>query len=629
MIKYIAGIDLGNINTKLVLAEITEKSVNFLCSCSVPTTGLKGTLENLKGIEKVIRKSLFQVSLQITDINLILLNEAAPVIGDFAMETITETVITDSILIGHDPETPGGVGLGTGVIHNIKEVNINQLNKTDGIILVVPSDVNFEDAAEIINNLFEKNINVNGLIVQNDDGRLIANRIKKNIPIVDEVKEIEKVPLGQYAAVEVVELGKTIEKLSDPYGIASIFNLTPEETKKIIPIARALIGNRSAVVIKTPSSSIKQRVIPVGVINIIDKMGKVFSIDINKGASKIMEVIEKAWPINDVYGEQGTNVGSMLTRVKLEMGRATNNNYRNIKIKDIFAVDTLIPKKISGALAGEYRKEKATAIAALVETDRLTIQKIAKEIEKKFSIKTLIQGNEALMAGLGALTTPGVSTPVAVVDVGGGSTDIIYINNNKIKYQNYAGAGNLLTKLIASELGLSDIELAEDIKNYPLGKIEYFFSLRYEKGNVEFFKEPFEPNLFSKVVVLKDDEKIPLEPNCSIDEVSRLRRQLKQRVIVKNVERGLKKISPTDDVRDIPYIVLVGGSILDFEVPSILSNYLANYGVVCGRGNILNKYGPNYAVSTGLIISYLKEVDHPYINRLNREIKDVVMYNYK
>jgi diol dehydratase reactivase alpha subunit len=485
--------------------------------------------------------------------------------------------------------------------------------------------VNFDDASKIVNNLLEKNIDVNGLIVQNDDGRLISNRIKKNIPIVDEVKEIGKVPLGQYAAVEVAEVAKTIEKLSDPYGIASIFNLTPEETKKIIPIARALIGNRSAVVIKTPSSSIKQRVIPVGEITIIDKMGKVFSIDINKGANKIMEVVEKVWPINDVYGGQGTNIGAMLTRVKVEMGKATNNNYRNIKIKDIFAVDTMIPKKVLGALAGEYRKEKATAIAALVETNKLTIQKIAKEIEKKFNIKTLIQGNEALMAGLGALTTPGVSTPVAVVDIGGGSTDIIYINNNEIKYQNYAGAGNLLTKLIASELGLSDMQLAEDIKNYPLGKVESFFSLRYEKGNIEFFKEPFEPSLFSKVVVLKDEEIEPLESNCSIDEARKIRRELKHRVIVKNVDRGLKKISPTEDIRDIPYIVLVGGSILDFEVPSILSNYFANYGVVCGRGNILNKYGPNYAVSTGLIISYLKELDHPYINSLNREIKEVTI----
>ncbi len=625
MIKYVAGIDLGNINTKLVLVEITEKNVNFLCSCSVPTTGLKGTLENLKGIEKVIKKCIAQVGLKIDDINLILLNEAAPVIGDLAMETITETVITDSILIGHDPETPGGVGLGTGVTYSIKEVNITKLNKTNGVILIIPSDVNFDDASKIVNNLLENNIDVNGLIVQNDDGRLISNRIKKNIPIVDEVKEIGKVPLGQYAAVEVAELGKTIEKLSDPYGIASIFNLTPEETKKIIPIARALIGNRSAVVIKTPSSSIKQRVIPVGEITIIDKMGKVFSIDINKGANKIMEVVEKVWPINDVYGGQGTNIGAMLTRVKVEMGKATNNNYRNIKIKDIFAVDTMIPKKVLGALAGEFRKEKATAIAALVETNKLTIQKIAKEIEKKFNIKTLIQGNEALMAGLGALTTPGVSTPVAVVDIGGGSTDIIYINNNEIKYQNYAGAGNLLTKLIASELGLSDMQLAEDIKNYPLGKVESFFSLRYEKGNIEFFKEPFEPSLFSKVVVLKDEEIEPLESNCSIDEARKIRRELKHRVIVKNVDRGLKKISPTEDIRDIPYIVLVGGSILDFEVPSILSNYFANYGVVCGRGNILNKYGPNYAVSTGLIISYLKELDHPYINSLNREIKEVTI----
>ena len=43
--------------------------------------------------------------------------------------------------------------------------------------------------------------------------------------------------------MEVAEQGKVIEELSNPYGIASIFNLTPEETKKVVPISRALMGN--------------------------------------------------------------------------------------------------------------------------------------------------------------------------------------------------------------------------------------------------------------------------------------------------------------------------------------------------------------------------------------------------
>ena len=621
MSKYLAGIDLGNVNTKVVLAKVDDDYVGFIGSYSVFTTGLKGTLENVKGIVNVLDKCASQVGLKTNDIDIILLNEAAPVIGDLAMETITETILTESILIGHDPTTPGGVGLGTGITYNIKETEKIIKERPKEIILIIPQDVDFEEASNIINNLFDNKINVNGLIVQNADGRLISNRLKKQIPIVDEVSGIEKVPLKQYAAVEVAPIGKTIEKLSDPYGIASIFNLTAEETKKIIPIARALIGNRSAVVIKTPKSNIKQRIIPAGTIQIIDKMGKIFSVDIGRGAEEIMKIIEKANPVDDVIGEAGTNVGSMLARIKVEMGKITNRNYKDIKIKDIFAVDTMVSQRIIGAVAGEHRKEKATAIAAMVETNKLTINEIAKTINNKMNVKTIILGNEALMAGIGALTTPGVSIPFAVVDIGGGSTDIIYISENEIKYHNYAGAGNLLTKLIATELGIDDLMIAEDIKRYPLAKVESFFSLRFEQGNIEFFKEPFEPNAFGKVVILKDGEIDPLETKYTIEEIRNIRRKVKYKVITSNIERGLKHISPTGDIRDIPYVVLVGGSILDYEIPQILSDYLAEFSIVCGRANILNKYGPNFAVSTGLILTYLIKLNHPFIRQLNKNLK--------
>ncbi|SQB29231.1 propanediol utilization diol dehydratase reactivation protein [Citrobacter koseri] len=92
-----------------------------------------------------------------------------------------------------------------------------------------------------------------GVILQQDDGVLVSNRLEQPLPIVDEVLYIDRIPLGMLAAIEVAVPGKVIETLSNPYGIATVFGLNAEETKNIVPMARALIGNRSAVVVKTPS----------------------------------------------------------------------------------------------------------------------------------------------------------------------------------------------------------------------------------------------------------------------------------------------------------------------------------------------------------------------------------------
>ena len=61
-------------------------------------------------------KSLIRsANLTLRDIDLVRINEATPVIGDVAMETITETIITESTMIGHNPKTPGGLGLGVAI----------------------------------------------------------------------------------------------------------------------------------------------------------------------------------------------------------------------------------------------------------------------------------------------------------------------------------------------------------------------------------------------------------------------------------------------------------------------------------------------------------------------------------
>jgi hypothetical protein len=49
------------------------------------------------------------------------------------------------------------------------------------------------------------------------------------------------------------------------------------------------------------------------------------------------------------------------------------------------------------------------------------------------------------------------------------------------------------------------------------------------------------------------------------------------------------------------FVVLVGGSSLDFEIPQMITDALSHYGVVAGQGNIRGTEGPRNAVATGLV----------------------------
>lgn len=598
--RRIAGVDIGNSTTEVCIAQInsTGKLV-FESSYSTLTTGTKGTLENILGIEKALTKALDSIGKSIKDIDLIRINEAAPVIGDTAMETITETIITESTMIGHNPYTPSGEGVGVGVTALLTDLPNKPINQS--YIAIIPKYFDYEKAANILNNLRQ---NVVAAIVEKDEAVLIYNRLNHKIPIVDEVLHINKIPLNMEAAVEVALIGKTIEKLSNPYGIASIFNLTPYEVKTIIPIAKSLIGNRSAVVIRTPKGEVKERVIPAGVLTIYGDGNKVEKIGIDEGAKAIMEKLAHIKDIRRIEGETGTNVGGMLNRMKKELSKLSNQDYDSIHIRDILAVDTMVPVDVKGAMAGEISMESAVAIAAMVKSEKLPIQEIANELKKQLKVNVVVAGVEAVMAALGAWTTPGSDLPIAILDLGGGSTDAALLDRKGSIYSvHLAGAGNFITMMLDYELGLNNRSLAEDIKKYPAGKVESLFHIRMENGEVIFFQEPLEPKVFGKVVVCKDDEFIPIESRYTLEKIVTTRKNIKKEVFVKNAIRALTQIAPLGNIRIIPNVVLVGGSALDFEIPEMILTELAKYNIVCGRGEIRGLEGPRNAVATGLVMS--------------------------
>jgi diol dehydratase reactivase alpha subunit len=165
-----------------------------------------------------------------------------------------------------------------------------------------------------------------------------------------------------------------------------------------------------------------------------------------------------------------------------------------------------------------------------------------------------------------------------------------------------AGAGNMVTMLIDTELGLNDMELAEDLKKYPLAKAESLFHIRHEDGSVQFFTEPLDAKLFSRVLIVKGDELVPVYGHLSIEKVKHIRQKAKEKVFVVNALRALKQVSITGNLKDIEHVVLVGGSALDFEIPQLVTDALSKFGVVAGRGNIRGTEGPRNAVATGLVL---------------------------
>ncbi|EMN9023046.1 propanediol dehydratase reactivase alpha subunit PduG [Klebsiella quasipneumoniae] len=607
--RYIAGIDIGNSSTEVALAPLNEAgALTITHSALAETTGIKGTLRNVFGIQEALALVAKRAGISVSDISLIRINEATPVIGDVAMETITETIITESTMIGHNPKTPGGAGLGVGITITPQELLTRPADAP--YILVVSSAFDFADIASVINASLRAGYQITGVILQRDDGVLVSNRLEKPLPIVDEVLYIDRIPLGMLAAIEVAVPGKVIETLSNPYGIATVFNLNADETKNIVPMARALIGNRSAVVVKTPSGDVKARAIPAGNLELLAQ-GRTVRVDVAAGAEAIMKAVDGCRKLDNVTGESGTNIGGMLEHVRQTMAELTNNPSREIFIQDLLAVDTSVPVSVTGGLAGEFSLEQAVGIASMVKSDRLQMAMIAREIEQKLNIDVQIGGAEAEAAILGALTTPGTTRPLAILDLGAGSTDASIINpKGEIIATHLAGAGDMVTMIIARELGLEDRYLAEEIKKYPLAKVESLFHLRHEDGSVQFFSTPLPPAVFARVCVVKPDELVPLPGDLALEKVRAIRRSAKERVFVTNALRALRQVSPTGNIRDIPFVVLVGGSSLDFEIPQLVTDALAHYRLVAGRGNIRGSEGPRNAVATGLILSWHKEFAH-------------------
>jgi diol dehydratase reactivase alpha subunit len=164
----------------------------------------------------------------------------------------------------------------------------------------------------------------------------------------------------------------------------------------------------------------------------------------------------------------------------------------------------------------------------------------------------------------------------------------------------------MVTLLIQTELGIESSDVAEDIKKYPLARVESLFHIRHEDGTVEFFDKALPPHVFARTVLIKEGTLLPIPVSASIEKIKLVRKEAKEKVFVTNSLRALQMVTLTGNIREIEFVVLVGGSALDFEIPQLVTDALSRYGIVAGRGNIRGTEGPRNAVATGLVLNFGK-----------------------
>ncbi|MGE2736335.1 diol dehydratase reactivase ATPase-like domain-containing protein [Mycolicibacterium vaccae] len=205
--------------------------------------------------------------------------------------------------------------------------------------------------------------------------------------------------------------------------------------------------------------------------------------------------------------------------------------------------------------------------------------------------------SEAAAARAGALTTPGVSNDVVVVDVGGGTVDVVAKGARVV----LPGAGQLLTTATAAALDISR-SAAEYAKRAEALTAVTVQLVEDEHGRRRFLDKALPGRCTGWLLTAAPSGLLPFTSQLSGSEWRSWRLAAKRLVIGGNVMAGIERVAPA--AREV---LLVGGGAGDDELVRAVSEQLGRE-VTVGRGNVRGTLGHRFAVAYGLVALAAGEV---------------------
>ena len=551
--SVVVGIDVGNSTTEVVLVHIMGSAVTVLGAGSAPTRRVKGSAESLAGAAALVRR-VERVAGERAGVAVM-----APL---RPVQTSTVTVPEPSAVTGRlrlvaaGTGTVGGTGWGVG-----RPVLLGrETGGSDAVVAVVGPGTGYAEALPGLRELLAAG-RLAAVLIAEDEAVLVANRLGADVPVVDEV-DVDVVLPASLVAVEVAA-GGVLRRLADPLALVADLGLDEAERPDAARLVARLRDASSAVV----------------------------ALDEVAAASVAAPV---AWATTEVgTPSEGARMplldAARLLRT-LPVGGITayalGAGLPSVAVDDLFAVDLAVVADAVVARRGA-QQSRALALAALRTDARSTDP--AEAMAGMLGIAVRTAASEASAARAGALTTPGCGPDAVVVDIGGGTIDVVSGERDVV----VAGAGELLTAGVAALTGAS-LAAAEWVKRGPAVRVETPALLLGEDGSRQFVDRPAGRETIGALAVRGPSGLLAFDRVHSPGEWRALRLRLKAEVLGGNVDRALLSLGERPGT-----VVVVGGPAGDDEVLASVARAMPP-GVAVGRGDVAGTLGHRYAVAYGL-----------------------------
>ena len=544
----IAGVDIGNSTTEIVIAE----GQTPIARERRPTRGRKGSEASVRSAAALLRNIERSVGV---DVNRVIVAPWHPVTTEVATLLRPPPDTGKIQVISCANHSVVGNSWATGRPWNISSTPPRMIS----VVAIVEPETGYKKAAERINKVMEQGVAVSGVIVADDEAVLIAARLSTALPVVDRA-DCQAALGARKLFIEVRPVGQCVNTATDVWALQGALEAQGQEVESMNLVSR-WVRDLRAVVIGLFEESINR-----------DPVSTAPSLTWRTGET--VDLVDAIPLLRNRF------VGSVCA---LNLEKAVHT-------RDVWGVDidsVLVDRGIR--VTGYSSRIVLASLSAAASEPQDCLSRV-------FEVPVTVANSESEAASIGARTTPGLSKEALILDIGGGTIDLVGGDCGV----SAAGAGELLSVAVAEVLDVPK-GAADWIKRGPAQRVDSAQVLLSENGSYDFVAEndrPIPTNAPGMLVTPGPVGLLPFGRNMQPAEWRIIRQSLKLEIIARNVSRILQTYSDRMESGESFDIVIVGGPAEDDELLSVLGRLPEVRGL--GRGNVAGSLGHRFAVAYGL-----------------------------
>ncbi len=546
----IAGVDIGNSTTEIVIQDGGAP----VAWGRRPTRGTKGSAGSVQAAAALLRAIEAENDIRV----------------DRVLVAPWRPVTTALTRVAEPPPDTGRVQVLDCAGHSVSGDDAvvgtpwdvsGQPPDARSVIAVVPPGIGYRQAVARIGEMAARGCPVSGVAAARDEAVLIASRLGLDIPVVDGIDTRSALGCTRLL-VEVRASGQCVRTACDAFALKTLLGVDDRHADAVSLVARWVRDERAVVVGLREAGAggdekpATNRTITWRSGETVDLFDAIALLASRPVGAVTTCALPRTQAVSDLWGVD-------ITRVVAERGIRSPGRNREV---------------VLASLSGEHPDP-------------------VENLSATFGVPVDVAGSEAEAASTGARTTPGLTAGALVLDIGGGTIDLVGEDGVTA-----AGGGEMLSAAVANVLDVPR-GAADWIKRAPARRVESPKVLLNEDGSRHFASEdepPVPPRLVGTLVTRGPSGYASFGGALQPAEWRIIRQSLKLEVIAKNVGRVIQTYRDKVRRSGMVDVVIVGGPAGDDELlPAIgrLEN-VASF----GRGNVAGRLGHRYAVAYGLTL---------------------------